>query len=77
MPGLERRVRRLQSPGNANEEVTLLRRPTARASSSTERMCSALGLCIHMVPVERNTYRVSHGLCTAYLPNKPGYFAVC
>ena len=44
-----------QSPGNANEEVTLLRRPTARGSSSTERMCRALGLCIHMVPVQEDT----------------------
>ncbi len=41
-----------RSPGKAKEDVTLLRRPTARGSSSTERMCRALGLCIHMVPVQ-------------------------
>ena len=40
----------LTMPGKKNDEVTLLSRPTALASSSTERMSDARGLCIHMVP---------------------------
>lgn len=38
-------------PGKKNDVVTLLSRPTALASSSTERMSDARGLCIHIVPV--------------------------
>lgn len=58
------------SPGKANDDVTLLRRPTARGSSSTERMCRALGLCIHMVPVAQ-VQRVSRGPCNAHLLDEP------
>lgn len=37
-------------PGKAKVDVAVLSRPTALASSSTDRISEARGLCIHIVP---------------------------